>query len=102
MRTALKKSSRKISSTRLETWATPGIPDVLLCDENGKLWSLWGSSRKHYLYFSEARYCPTNDELRDKIQDIYMEKVGRYFGKLIEILDEFDEVNKEYINYIDI
>ena len=36
MRTALKKSSRKISSTRLETWATPGIPDVLLCDENGK------------------------------------------------------------------
>jgi len=36
MRTALKKSSRKIASTRLETWATPGIPDVLLCDENGK------------------------------------------------------------------
>lgn len=36
MRTALKKSSRKISSTRLETWATPGIPDVLLCDEKGK------------------------------------------------------------------
>jgi len=35
MRTALKKSSRKISSTRLETWATPGIPDVLLCDEKG-------------------------------------------------------------------
>ena len=36
MRTALKKSSRKITPTRLETWATPGIPDVLLCDENGK------------------------------------------------------------------
>lgn len=32
----MKKSSRKIASTRLETWATPGIPDVLLCDENGK------------------------------------------------------------------
>ncbi len=35
MKTALKKSSRRISSTRLETWATPGIPDVLLCDEKG-------------------------------------------------------------------
>ena len=35
MKTALKKSSRKIASTRLETWATPGIPDVLLCDEMG-------------------------------------------------------------------
>ena len=33
---SVKKSSRKISSTRLETWATPGIPDVLLCDEKGK------------------------------------------------------------------
>ena len=48
---------------------------------------------------SEARYCPTNYELRDKIQDIYRKKVGRYFGKLIEMLDEFDEINKEYINF---
>ena len=35
MKTALTKSSRKIIATRLETWAMPGVPDVLLCDENG-------------------------------------------------------------------
>ena len=29
------KSNRKIKSTRLETWAMPGVPDVLLCDEKG-------------------------------------------------------------------
>ena len=31
----MEKSSRTITATRLETWATPGIPDVLLCDEKG-------------------------------------------------------------------
>ena len=35
MKTALTKSSRKITATRLETWAMPGVPDVLLCDEDG-------------------------------------------------------------------
>jgi hypothetical protein len=35
MKTGLKQSSRKITATRLETWAMPGVPDVLLCDEDG-------------------------------------------------------------------
>ena len=32
----MKKTERKIEHTRLETWAMPGVPDVLLCDESGK------------------------------------------------------------------
>jgi hypothetical protein len=35
MKSELKKSPRKLTATRLETWATPGVPDVLLCDESG-------------------------------------------------------------------
>jgi len=31
----LRKTERKIETTRLESWATPGVPDVLLCDERG-------------------------------------------------------------------
>ena len=27
--------TRKIETTRLESWATPGVPDVMLCAENG-------------------------------------------------------------------
>ena len=35
MKSELTKSPRKLTATRLETWATPGVPDVLLCDESG-------------------------------------------------------------------
>jgi hypothetical protein len=35
MKTALEKSQKKIEHTRLETWAMPGVPDVVLCDESG-------------------------------------------------------------------
>ncbi len=35
MKTALGKSKKKIEHTRLETWAMPGVPDVVLCDESG-------------------------------------------------------------------
>ena len=31
----LRKSGRKIETTRLESWAIPGVPDVLLCSESG-------------------------------------------------------------------
>jgi len=31
----LKRSGRKIETTRLESWAIPGVPDVLLCSEGG-------------------------------------------------------------------
>jgi hypothetical protein len=31
----LKRSGRKIETTRLESWAIPGVPDVLLCSEIG-------------------------------------------------------------------
>ena len=32
---ALKRSERKIETTRLESWAIPGVADVLLCSEGG-------------------------------------------------------------------
>ena len=32
----LKKTGRKIETTRLESWALPGVPDVLLCSESGR------------------------------------------------------------------
>ena len=32
---ALKRIERKIETTRLESWAIPGVPDVLLCSESG-------------------------------------------------------------------
>ena len=32
----LKKTGRKIETTRLESWALPGLPDVLLCTERGE------------------------------------------------------------------
>jgi len=35
MKTGISKTSRKLKTTRLETWALPGVPDVLLCDEAG-------------------------------------------------------------------
>jgi hypothetical protein len=31
----LKTTGRKIETTRLESWAIPGVPDVLLCSESG-------------------------------------------------------------------
>ena len=31
----LKTTGRKIETTRLESWALPGVPDVLLCSESG-------------------------------------------------------------------
>jgi hypothetical protein len=31
----LKTTSRKIETTRLESWALPGLPDVLMCSESG-------------------------------------------------------------------
>ena len=35
MKTGMEKSSRKLKSTRLETWAMPGVPDLAICDERG-------------------------------------------------------------------
>jgi Holliday junction resolvase len=35
MKEGLAKTDRNLNTTRLETWATPGIPDVLICDERG-------------------------------------------------------------------
>lgn len=31
----MKKTGRRIEHTRLESWAVPGVPDVLLCSEAG-------------------------------------------------------------------
>jgi len=35
MKAGLKKSLREWTTTRIETWAMPGVPDVLTCDEKG-------------------------------------------------------------------
>jgi len=35
IRNGLNGSGRKIETTRLESWAIPGVPDVLLCSEGG-------------------------------------------------------------------
>ena len=31
----MRTTDRKIETTRLESWALPGVPDVLLCGESG-------------------------------------------------------------------
>ena len=36
MKTGIAKSSRSWVTTRIETWATPGLPDVIACDEAGR------------------------------------------------------------------
>ena len=36
MKLALAKSPRTWKTTRIETWAMPGVPDVLACDEQGR------------------------------------------------------------------
>ena len=35
MKTGMKRTGRDIKATRLETWAMPGVPDVVLLDEFG-------------------------------------------------------------------
>ena len=35
MKTGMEKTERNIKATRLETWAMPGVPDVVLLDEFG-------------------------------------------------------------------
>lgn len=34
-KTKLKKSKRTLKLTRVETWVSPGVPDLLICDEKG-------------------------------------------------------------------
>ena len=36
MKTGMEKTERNIKATRLETWAMPGVPDVVLLDEFGQ------------------------------------------------------------------
>ena len=36
MRAASKRSKRNLTLTRIENWASQGIPDLLICDETGK------------------------------------------------------------------
>ena len=36
MKTGMEKTKRNIKATRLETWAMPGVPDVVLLDEFGQ------------------------------------------------------------------
>ena len=35
MKDALAKTTRNLTTTRIETWAMPGVPDVMVCDERG-------------------------------------------------------------------
>jgi hypothetical protein len=36
LRAASKRSKRNLTLTRIENWASQGIPDLLICDETGK------------------------------------------------------------------
>ena len=36
LRAASKRSKRNLTLTRIENWASQGIPDLLICDEKGK------------------------------------------------------------------
>lgn len=36
MKRGMQKSGRKLTPTRLETWAMPGVPDVVMADEFGR------------------------------------------------------------------
>ena len=36
MKDGLSKTTRNLTATRLETWALPGVPDVVICDEDGQ------------------------------------------------------------------
>jgi hypothetical protein len=35
MKTGIQRTKRDLVLTRLETWAMPGIPDLVICDERG-------------------------------------------------------------------
>ena len=35
LKSNLKKLNRKLLLTRVETWVSPGVPDLLICDEKG-------------------------------------------------------------------
>ena len=35
MKTGMEKTGRNLKATRLETWAMPGVPDVVLQDDTG-------------------------------------------------------------------
>jgi len=37
MKEGAKRTDKKLVLTRLETWLTAGIPDLLICDEHGRL-----------------------------------------------------------------
>ena len=56
MKTGMKRTGRDIKATRLETWAMPGVPDVVLLDEFGNFHfvelnhghgSVWVLIKKH-------------------------------------------------------
>ena len=36
MKDGMAKIPRKLTTTRLETWALPGVPDLVACDEQGR------------------------------------------------------------------
>ena len=36
MKAGLAKTTRRLTTTRLETWALPGVPDLVACDEHGR------------------------------------------------------------------
>lgn len=48
MKAASKRSKRRLILTRIENWASQGIPDLLICDEKGKF------------HFVELKFCKAN------------------------------------------
>jgi hypothetical protein len=48
LKAATKRSKRNLILTRIENWASQGIPDLLICDEVGKF------------HFVELKFCKAN------------------------------------------
>jgi hypothetical protein len=48
LKAASKRSKRRLILTRIENWASQGIPDLLICDEKGRF------------HFVELKFCKAN------------------------------------------
>ena len=83
MTTGLKTTGGKIELTRLESWATPGVPDVICCAEDGsfsfmELKVLHGTSRKVALSPHQVAWQTRNGHgntfivIRDSTLDIHV------------------------------
>ena len=84
MKTGIKKTKRNLILTRLETWATPGIPDLIICDENGKF------------HFIELKYTATKAVQISPHQVAWLSK-HKHSSSWIFIKRDFCKENTSFI-----